>query len=231
MSVQGYLSHLQDVDAIENLQIGLTNLEGQGKIAIIDASDDKCWNFCARYAWRISAQVWLASASISKHGAPAMFAKALPLGANATFAQLLVLGFNFLAFCDMFHHMLSILFSSMQDSKTLSGFEWSRWGYIEPGPIKRGRNSGFFKFTQFEDFPCIFTPLQLHQWQSGWIYAQAGQCFRTKGLHYIDYLWLQNSNKLLMCLPGPERLSGECALPIPAGCQTMTLSFLVETLN
>ena len=42
MSVQGYLSHLQDVDAIENLQIGLTNLEGQGKIAIIDASDDKC---------------------------------------------------------------------------------------------------------------------------------------------------------------------------------------------
>ena len=130
MSVQGYLSHLQDVDAIENLQIGLTNLEGQGKIAIIDASDDKCWNFCARYAWRISAQVWLASASISKHGAPAMFAKALPLGANATFAQLLVLGFNFLAFCDMFHHMLSILFSSMQDSVRFwvvsMGIHWAR---------------------------------------------------------------------------------------------------------
>jgi len=36
------MSHLQDVDAIENLQIGLTNLEGQGKIAIIDTNDDTC---------------------------------------------------------------------------------------------------------------------------------------------------------------------------------------------
>ena len=45
--------------------------------------------------------------------------------------------------------------------KTLSGFERSWWGYVEPGPIKTRKKQRLLHI-QVEDIPCISKPLQLH---------------------------------------------------------------------
>ena len=202
----------QDVDAIENLQIGLTNLEGQGHL--------NRWFCNVLYGFVFSCCCCETLIPSGKHGREVQFDAQGMHGEFLPKYDWPVHRFQNMDLLPCLQQFLQLFFDaeflpiSVKKNCCCSGFEWSRWWCIERGLIKTPCWCFFLRVLPFQWMArrCYDTswPEKL-LWG---IYAQTWQCIRTKGKAWQSCEWFLQS--LLPAFYGFQVLSGWAMCNPPA---------------